>query len=85
MLTTKSINQYSSTNIVFLGDTNTGLRKRADNESSENMEKYYSNIQEKLADEMLSLTRNLKEQTLTANKILKRDTEVRIQINTKKH
>ena len=42
------------------------------------MEKYYSNIQEKLADEMLSLTRNLKEQTITANKILKRDTEVRI-------
>lgn len=40
------------------------------------MEKYYANIQEKLADEMLSLTRNLKEQTLTANKILKRDTEV---------
>ncbi|CAO1426393.1 unnamed protein product [Diamesa hyperborea] len=60
---------------LFDGDTNTGLRKRADNESSENMEKYYSNIQEKLADEMLSLTRNLKEQTLTANKILKRDTE----------
>lgn len=61
------------------------MRKRADNESSENMEKYYSNIQEKLADEMLSLTRNLKEQTLTANKILKRDTEVCSQITTKKH
>lgn len=38
--------------------------------------KYYTNAQEKITDHMLSLTRNLKEQTETANKIIRRDTEV---------
>lgn len=33
-------------------------------------------IQEKIAENMLLLTKNLKEQTETANKIIKRDTEV---------
>lgn len=61
---------------LFDGDDTSVLRRRGANDSSENMEKYYANIQERLADEMLSLTRNLKEQTLTANKILKKDTEV---------
>lgn len=60
---------------LFDGDDSVGLRKRGAHESSENMEKYYANIQEKLGEEMLSLTRNLKEQTLTASKILKRDTD----------
>ncbi|XP_017071734.1 vesicle transport protein USE1 [Drosophila eugracilis] len=47
--------------------------------SSENMNeaaKYYTNAQEKITEHMLSLTRNLKEQTQTANKIIRRDTEV---------
>lgn len=61
---------------LFDGDDSSGLRRRGANDSSENMEKYYSNIQEKLSDEMLSLTRNLKEQTLTASKIIKKDTDV---------
>lgn len=39
------------------------------------MEKYYENIQEKLAEEMIGLTRNLKEQTLAASGIIKKDTE----------
>lgn len=60
---------------LFDGDDSTGIRKRGGNDSAENMEKYYSNIQEKLGEEMLTLTRNLKEQSLTAGKILKRDTE----------
>ncbi|XP_030560872.1 vesicle transport protein USE1 [Drosophila novamexicana] len=38
--------------------------------------KYYNNAQEKITEHMLSLTRNLKEQTETANRIIKRDTEV---------
>ncbi|XP_043649679.1 vesicle transport protein USE1 [Drosophila teissieri] len=38
--------------------------------------KYYTNAQEKITEHMLSLTRNLKEQTETANKIIRRDTEV---------
>jgi unconventional SNARE in the endoplasmic reticulum protein 1 len=61
---------------LFDGDDSSGLRRRGANDSSENMEKYYSNIQEKLSDEMLTLTRNLKEQTLTASKIIKKDTDV---------
>lgn len=61
---------------LFDGDDSSGLRRRGANDSSENMEKYYANIQEKLSDEMLTLTRNLKEQTLTASKIIKKDTDV---------
>ncbi|KAH8395322.1 hypothetical protein KR222_009411, partial [Zaprionus bogoriensis] len=38
--------------------------------------KYYSHAQEKITEHMLSLTRNLKEQTETANRIIRRDTEV---------
>ncbi|XP_037719455.1 vesicle transport protein USE1 isoform X1 [Drosophila subpulchrella] len=38
--------------------------------------KYYTNAQEKITEHMLSLTRNLKEQTETANRIIRRDTEV---------
>lgn len=61
---------------LFDGDDTSGVRRRGANDSAENMEKYYANIQEKLSDEMLSLTRNLKEQTLTASKIIKKDTDV---------
>lgn len=61
---------------LFDGDDSSGLRRRAANDSAENMEKYYGNIQEKLSDEMLMLTRNLKEQTITASKIIKKDTNV---------
>lgn len=38
--------------------------------------KYYNNAQEKITEHMLSLTRNLKEQTETANRIIKKDTEM---------
>ncbi|CRL07324.1 CLUMA_CG020303, isoform A [Clunio marinus] len=52
------------------------LLRGAANDSSENMEEYYTKIQDKLSDDMLTMTRNLKEQTLTARKIIKKDTEV---------
>lgn len=61
---------------LFDGDDSTGLRRRGANESSENMEKYYDNIQEKLGEEMINLTRTLKEQTLAASNIIKKDTDV---------
>lgn len=38
--------------------------------------KYYGDIQERIAEDMLSLTRSLREQTETANRIIRRDTEV---------
>ncbi|KAJ6639286.1 Vesicle transport protein USE1 [Pseudolycoriella hygida] len=57
----------------------TGLRKRGiSTNSSDDMGqaiKYYGNMQEKIAEDMLSLTRSLKEQTEIANKIIRKDTE----------
>lgn len=38
--------------------------------------KHQANMQEKIAEDMLALTRNLKEQTEIANRIIRKDTEV---------
>lgn len=38
--------------------------------------KYYSDTQEKIAENMLLMTQNLKEQTETANRIIRKDTDV---------
>lgn len=40
--------------------------------------KHHANMQEKIAEDMLALTRNLKEQTEIANRIIRKDTEVLI-------
>ncbi|XP_055627139.1 vesicle transport protein USE1 [Toxorhynchites rutilus septentrionalis] len=64
---------------LFNGNFNSTIRRRAGQKVAENLEqtvKQYSDIQEKIAEDMLLLTRNLKEQTETANKIIKKDTEV---------
>lgn len=46
---------------LFDGDDSSGLRKRAAHDGgADNMEKYYANIQEKISEDMLALTRNLK-------------------------
>uniref|UniRef100_A0A182QXN9 Vesicle transport protein USE1 n=1 Tax=Anopheles farauti TaxID=69004 RepID=A0A182QXN9_9DIPT len=63
---------------LFSGNFST-IRRRAGQKVAENLEqtvKQYSDEQEKLAEDMLLLTRNLKEQTQTANKIIKKDTEI---------
>ncbi|XP_054732080.1 vesicle transport protein USE1 isoform X1 [Anastrepha obliqua] len=58
------------------------LRRRRPDESATNASgmneavKYYNEAQEKITEHMLSLTRNLKEQTETANRIIKKDTEI---------
>lgn len=49
--------------------------KEGSGEQSEAV-KYIRDNQEKITEHMLSLTRNLKEQTETANKIIKKDTEM---------
>lgn len=54
------------------GPTGTGSEQMAQ------ANKYYEDMQEKIAENMLSMTRSLKEQTETANKIIRRDTEVRL-------
>lgn len=68
-------------------ESSSTLRKRATGISTssggENMGqamKYYGDVQERIAEDMLSLTRSLKEQTETANRIIKRDTEVKIDL-----
>lgn len=38
--------------------------------------KHHESVQEKIAEDMLALTRNLKEQTEIANRIIRKDTEV---------
>lgn len=61
-----------------------GLRKRGANTGSEDMSqamKHHADLQEKIAEDMLALTRNLKEQTETANRIIKRDTDVSGSLN----
>ncbi|EAA11067.4 AGAP005893-PA [Anopheles gambiae str. PEST] len=63
---------------LFNGNFST-IRRRAGQKVAENLEqtvKQYSTEQERLAEDMLKLTRNLKEQTETAGKILKKDTEI---------
>jgi unconventional SNARE in the endoplasmic reticulum protein 1 len=72
----KEIKLIATRNELFDGDDSSGLRKRGVGDGAENLEKYYTNIQEKLGDEMLMITKNLKEQTLTASKIIKKDTEI---------
>lgn len=44
--------------------------------------KHHANMQEKIAEDMLTLTRNLREQTEIANRIIRKDTEVCIQNQT---
>ncbi|KAF5291370.1 hypothetical protein FQA39_LY03521 [Lamprigera yunnana] len=59
-----------------------GLRKRDVNQpvnSTGNLDEmidYHQDMQDKIANEMLTLTKNLKEQSQLANKIIKKDTEV---------
>lgn len=63
----------------LLGGESSGIRQRNVAGGEDNLEqavKHYSNMQEKLAEDMLLLTRNLKEQTQTANMIIKKDTEI---------
>lgn len=43
--------------------------------------KHHESVQEKIAEDMLALTRNLKEQTEIANRIIRKDTDVSIDRN----
>jgi unconventional SNARE in the endoplasmic reticulum protein 1 len=58
-----------------------GVRQRAARQSStgddlDALVKYHHSMQEKIADDMLSLTKNLKEQTLLASNIITKDIKV---------
>ncbi|GAB0092408.1 Vesicle transport protein USE1 [Sergentomyia squamirostris] len=71
---------YSGLRKDLLGDNITdGLRKRDAGSKSTDIGgamSSFANVQEKLAEEMISLTRSLKEQTQTANKLIKNDVQI---------
>lgn len=90
----REINQIHNSNynkeiraeLMGSDDSTTTLRKRvAASGSSGGTEdmgqasKYYADMQERIAEDMLTMTRSLKEQTETANRIIRRDTEVCIE------
>jgi SNARE protein 1 len=55
------------------------LRRRKQKSTGEDLDallKYHHSMQEKIADDMLLLARNLKEQSQLASNIIKKDTEV---------
>jgi SNARE protein 1 len=55
------------------------LRQRKQTSTGEDLDallKYHHSMQEKIADDMLLLARNLKEQSQLAGSIIKKDTEV---------
>lgn len=67
---------YSDIRKELINDDNLRSRKPREQEQSSEALKFHNDVQEKITEHMLSLTRSLKEQTEIANRIIKRDTEV---------
>lgn len=71
---------YSELRKDLLGGDADSLRQRKTNVNADGgmdqAVKYYGEVQERIAEDMLILTKSLKEQTETANKIIRRDTEI---------
>ncbi|XP_055845923.1 vesicle transport protein USE1 [Episyrphus balteatus] len=67
---------YSDIRKELINDDNLRSRKPQEQGQSNEALKYHNDVQEKITEHMLSLTRSLKEQTEIANRIIKRDTEV---------
>lgn len=68
---------------MFIADKHKSLRQRVGSKvsSGEDLDvllRHHHAMQEKIAEDMLSLARNLKEQSHLASTIIKRDTEVKI-------
>jgi hypothetical protein len=62
-----------------LSGSDDSLRQRKQKSTGEDLDvllKYHHSMQEKIADDMLILARNLKEQSQLAGSIIKKDTEV---------
>ncbi|XP_073837447.1 vesicle transport protein Use1 [Musca autumnalis] len=70
--------QYVELRKELLQDDSLRRRKPLEDDSGDQGEavKFIRDNQEKITEHMLSLTRNLKEQTETANKIIRKDTEM---------
>lgn len=69
---------YCISEFSVLG-TEDRLRQRKQKSTGEDLDallKYHHSMQEKIADDMLLLARNLKEQSQLASSIIRKDTEV---------
>jgi len=53
----------------------TATEKASKHEDIDELLKYHHNMQEKIAEHMIELTRSLKDQAMTAGQIIKTDTE----------
>jgi len=60
----------------LLGIRQRDVKKTAESNDLDELIDYHQDMQQKIADNMLTLTRNLKEQSELANRIIKKDTEV---------
>lgn len=59
-----------------IGSSSTGTSSDNGGQEMGQAFKYYGDVQERIAEDMLALTRSLREQTETANRIIRKDTEV---------
>ncbi|KAJ3649927.1 hypothetical protein Zmor_021643 [Zophobas morio] len=60
----------------LLGVRHRNAQKNPSTDDLDQIINYHENMQQKITDDMLTLTKNLKEQSELANKIIKKDTEV---------
>lgn len=70
-----NIRQRTKTGAAISGGGTSGNDSTSTGDMSQAI-KHHENIQEKIAEDMLALTRNLREQTEIANRIIRKDTEV---------
>lgn len=63
-------------NFYFVGLRQRDVKSSGPTDGLDELIDYHENMQQKIADDMLLLTRNLKEQSELANRIIKKDTEV---------
>ncbi|XP_044757090.1 vesicle transport protein USE1 [Coccinella septempunctata] len=70
------IDNYQSMRNDLLNVRHRTTNKAASSDNLDELINYNDNVQQKVTDDILALTKNLKEQSELANKIIKKDTEV---------
>lgn len=75
-ITIDETENYQSMREDLLNLRHRNVNKSGESDDLDQLINYNENIQQKVADNLLVLTKNLKEQSQLANKIIKKDTEV---------
>ncbi|XP_045465177.1 vesicle transport protein USE1 [Harmonia axyridis] len=75
-ITIDETENYQSMREDLLNLRHRNVNKSVESDDLDQLINYNENIQQKVADNLLVLTKNLKEQSQLANKIIKKDTEV---------